>query len=209
MTEKKVVVDAKTIDVTALIEEIQTKTAKANESQEEAAAKQVIAAEQAKTITAEKAIADEALMEALPAVEAASRALENLDKNDLTEVQQKMYKIVKKIWNDPRSKVFQYLDADSIPGYNDVIETPLDLATIQKRLTTYEDDKPNLFLDDIELVLDNAVQYNVEGSIIANDAIALKELANGLYVKHFTAGSTSSKKNANVNANTNVLAIML
>ena len=37
-------------------------------------------------ITKQKEEADEALMEALPAVEAASRALENLDKNDLTEL---------------------------------------------------------------------------------------------------------------------------
>ena len=37
-------------------------------------------------ITKQKEEADEALMEVLPAVEAASRALENLDKNDLTEL---------------------------------------------------------------------------------------------------------------------------
>ena len=37
-------------------------------------------------ITKQKAEADEALIDALPAVEAASRALENLDRNDLTEL---------------------------------------------------------------------------------------------------------------------------
>ena len=55
-------------------------------SQEEATKKQKYAEEQAIVITKQKEEADEALMEALPAVEAASRALENLDKNDLTEL---------------------------------------------------------------------------------------------------------------------------
>merc|ERR1711871_1011717 len=49
-------------------------------------AKTKYAEEQAVIINDEKAKADEALMEALPAVEAASAALENLDKNDLTEL---------------------------------------------------------------------------------------------------------------------------
>jgi dynein heavy chain len=86
LTEKKVVVDAKTADVTQLIEVIQEKTTVANKSKDEAAIKQAEAEEQAIVINREKANADEALMEALPAVEAASRALENLDKNDLTEL---------------------------------------------------------------------------------------------------------------------------
>ena len=88
LTEKKVVVDAKTEDVTKLIETIQEKTTVANKSKEEAAEKQKYAEEQATIINQQKAEADEALMEALPAVEAASRALENLDKNDLTELKQ-------------------------------------------------------------------------------------------------------------------------
>ena len=86
LTEKKIVVDAKTADVQALIAVIQEKTAVANVSQEEASKKQKYAEEQAIIITREKGLADEALLEALPAVEAASRALENLDKNDLTEL---------------------------------------------------------------------------------------------------------------------------
>ncbi|RYH28883.1 hypothetical protein EON65_10520, partial [archaeon] len=86
LMEKKVVVDAKTEKVQALIAVIQDKTAVANISQEQASAKQKYASEQAIIIKQQKEEADEALMEALPAVEAASRALENLDKNDLTEL---------------------------------------------------------------------------------------------------------------------------
>ena len=86
LAEKKVVVDAKTATVQELIKVIQEKTEVANASKAEASIKQQYAEEQAVIITREKGIADEALMEALPAVEAASRALENLDKNDLTEL---------------------------------------------------------------------------------------------------------------------------
>eukprot|EP00981_Chlorochromonas_danica_P007406 scaffold1709_cov158-Ochromonas_danica.AAC.16 len=86
LTEKKIVVDAKTEKVQALIAIIQDKTAVANESQEKASVKQKYASEQAIIIKQQKEEADDALMEALPAVEAASKALENLDKNDLTEL---------------------------------------------------------------------------------------------------------------------------
>jgi len=86
LTEKKVVVDDKTEKVQTMIATIQEKTAVANESQEQASVKQKLAEEQAIVIKREKGLADEALMEALPAVEAAEAALSNLDKNDLTEL---------------------------------------------------------------------------------------------------------------------------
>jgi dynein heavy chain len=86
LVEKKIVVDAKTEKVQALIGVIQEKTQIASVSQEQATVKQKFANEQAVIISKQKEEADEALMEALPAVEAASRALENLDKNDLTEL---------------------------------------------------------------------------------------------------------------------------
>ena len=86
LKEQKVVVDAKTKDVEALIAVIQEKTEIANQQQEEAQIKQKEAEEQAKVISVEKAKADEALQEALPAVEAAAAALDNLDKADLTEL---------------------------------------------------------------------------------------------------------------------------
>lgn len=86
LSEKKVVVDAKTVDVQAMIATIQEKTAVANKQQKQASEKQAYASEQAIIITQQKADADEALMEALPAVEAASRALENLDKSELSEL---------------------------------------------------------------------------------------------------------------------------
>jgi dynein heavy chain, axonemal len=86
LSEKKVVVDEKTKTVEALIEVIRGKTEVAGVRQEEAAKKQDAAALQAIEINREKEVADAALQEAMPAVEAAAAALENLDKADLQEL---------------------------------------------------------------------------------------------------------------------------
>uniref|UniRef100_A0A7S2K9S5 AAA+ ATPase domain-containing protein n=1 Tax=Leptocylindrus danicus TaxID=163516 RepID=A0A7S2K9S5_9STRA len=86
LSEKKVIVDSKTKDVEALIEEIEEKTKVATTSNEEASAKQIAAEKQAKVIVEEKSKADSALMEALPAVEAAAEALNNIRREDLQEL---------------------------------------------------------------------------------------------------------------------------
>merc|ERR1711871_1941824 len=86
LAEKKVIVDAKTVEVEAMIENISAKTAVATENQEKASVKQKHVEEQNVIIAEEKEKAEEALSEALPAVEAAAAALENLDKADLTEL---------------------------------------------------------------------------------------------------------------------------
>ena len=86
LTEKKVIVDAKTKDVEALIEDIKGKTEIADAQQVSAGKAQVAAQEMAVKVSAEKEKADAALMEALPAVEAAAAALENIKKDDLGEL---------------------------------------------------------------------------------------------------------------------------
>jgi dynein heavy chain len=86
LQEKKVVVDAKTIDCEAMIKVIKEKSEAAGISQEKAVVAQEAASKQAAIITEEKEKADVALNEALPAVEAAAAALDNLKKEDLQEL---------------------------------------------------------------------------------------------------------------------------
>jgi len=86
LADKMVVVNAKTIDVEALIVDITAKTKVADEQAAVAAEKQVAAEEQSRVIIEEKGKADAALNEALPAVAAAAAALENLEKKDLDEI---------------------------------------------------------------------------------------------------------------------------
>ena len=83
LAEKVVIVTAKTIDVEAMIKNISEKSAIASESQEKAAVKAQHVEEQNVIIAEEKEKAEEALSEALPAVEAAAAALENLDKKQI------------------------------------------------------------------------------------------------------------------------------
>lgn len=86
LSGKKIIVDEKTLNVESMISEIQMKSNVVNKQQEDASVKQQYVQEQSEIISKEKAVADEALMEALPAVEAAAAALENLDKKDLDEI---------------------------------------------------------------------------------------------------------------------------
>jgi dynein heavy chain len=79
-------VDNKTEDVEQLISSIQEKQQLAEKSSQEASRKQIAAEEQGKTIKIEKDKADAALMEALPAVEAAAEALNNIRREDLQEL---------------------------------------------------------------------------------------------------------------------------
>lgn len=58
----------------------------ANKKKEEASTKQIEVEQQSKVVTVEKAEAEEALNAALPALEAARLALEDLDRNDITEI---------------------------------------------------------------------------------------------------------------------------
>jgi dynein heavy chain len=82
----QVIVDAKTLDVEGLIRDIADRQRTVDLQNEEAQKKQVELQESAKVIEVESAKANEALEEAVPALEAAAEALDNLDKNDIVEI---------------------------------------------------------------------------------------------------------------------------
>eukprot|EP00644_Phytophthora_capsici_P007267 jgi/Phyca11/16825/fgenesh1_pg.PHYCAscaffold_22_\ len=86
LSEKKVIVDEKTLACEALIKTIEEKSAVASKQQEVAAATQIECEKASVLIAREKEEADAALLEALPAVEAAAAALQDLSKADLTEL---------------------------------------------------------------------------------------------------------------------------
>ncbi|KAL4108550.1 hypothetical protein PRIC1_000265 [Phytophthora ramorum] len=86
LSEKKVIVDEKTLACEALIKTIEEKSTVASKQQEVAAATQIECEKASVLIAREKEEADAALLEALPAVEAAAAALQDLSKADLTEL---------------------------------------------------------------------------------------------------------------------------
>ncbi|VDQ11309.1 unnamed protein product, partial [Trichobilharzia regenti] len=83
---QKVILEEKTLSCEALMVEINESTIIATEKKKQAEEKSVELAEQAQIINVEKAEAEEVLAEALPAVEAARAALDELEKNDVTEI---------------------------------------------------------------------------------------------------------------------------
>ena len=86
LADKKVIVDANAASVAALIDKISEKSAIVEKRQAEANETREGIEKDSVVIEAEKAEADVALAAALPALEAAAKALEGLDKKDITEV---------------------------------------------------------------------------------------------------------------------------
>lgn len=83
---QKVKVTKRTEEVESLLKEIASGTAEASEKKELAIIKSNEIKEQTKVIDKEKGEAEVALAEALPALEAAKLALEDLEKKDITEI---------------------------------------------------------------------------------------------------------------------------
>ena len=83
---QKVKVTKRTEEVESLLKEIAAGTAEASEKKELAIIKSNEIKEQTKVIDKEKGEAEVALTEALPALEAAKLALEDLEKKDITEI---------------------------------------------------------------------------------------------------------------------------
>jgi dynein heavy chain len=83
---QKVKVTKRTEEVESLLKEIAAGTAEASEKKELAIVKSKDIEEQTKVINKEKGEAEEALAEAMPALEAARLALEDLKREDITEI---------------------------------------------------------------------------------------------------------------------------
>ncbi|MCO5597847.1 hypothetical protein L7F22_051931 [Adiantum nelumboides] len=86
LAEAKIVVDAKTAECNQLLEVISQSTAEVQSKQNLAQEKQIELERQSETISREKEEAEQALVEALPALEAAAEALNNLKKDEITEI---------------------------------------------------------------------------------------------------------------------------
>ena len=96
LTKQNEVVKEKSTECEAMIKEIKARSAEANEKKAQATKKKEELNEDAKVIAVEKKGAEEALEEALPALEMAREALKNLKKEDIAEV---------KVLNNPKECV--------------------------------------------------------------------------------------------------------
>lgn len=107
------------------------------------------------------------------------------DKKALSISVRKMKKILKEIYNNELSVPFHYpVDLSSVPGYSDIISTPMDLSTIKARITTY-DESPGKFLRDMRLIFDNCQKFNIESSDLYKAAATLRNLTESKYNEAF------------------------
>lgn len=78
--------------------------------------------------------------------------------------------------NRYRSDLFMELpDRAHYPDYYQLIERPICLSQIQTKLAEYS--SVYAFMEEIELLFSNALRYNLEGSQVYEDALAMRQLA--------------------------------
>lgn len=75
-------------------------------------------------------------------------------------------KIISHLWKVAGVSFHSPVDpvALQIPDYFSIIKKPMDLGTIKRKLAGYEYAKCKDFVDDVELVFNNTIQYNGEMS---------------------------------------------
>jgi len=65
-------------------------------------------------------------------------------------------------------------DEDEYPDYYKVIPNPIDLKTIHEKLQTIQYSTEEEFIQDFEIMFQNARHYNEEGSEVYNDSVTLE-----------------------------------
>lgn len=101
----------------------------------------------------------------------------------LNDIGKKLSKILKKLLEDPRSGPFRDpVKFEDFPDYKEKIAQPSCLSEISQNLLKYQDhDRMQDFFNDVNLVFQNAMEYNREESGIYASAKSLRALASDLY----------------------------
>ncbi|RCV07159.1 hypothetical protein SETIT_1G222200v2 [Setaria italica] len=117
--------------------------------------------------------------------------------------------ILKKLMTQKYSHIFN-IPVDvvklQIPDYFDIIKTPMDLGTVQKKLESGSYTSPSDFAADVRLTFNNAMTYNPRGHAVHDMAIQLnkmfenrwrtveKKLASAAIEKHVDVDKADSKR---------------
>lgn len=87
-------------------------------------------------------------------------------------------------------------DAKDFPDYDDLILTPLGLSDVKQRITDYRD--PRDFRRDMNIVFQNARDYNSAGTRLFEDATYLQKFLEDQFTKHFPELPDSSGHSSDV-----------
>ncbi|CAJ1971412.1 unnamed protein product [Sphenostylis stenocarpa] len=75
------------------------------------------------------------------------------------------------------------VDPEELPDYHDVIEHPMDFATVRKKLANGSYPSLEQFESDVSLICSNAMQYNAAETIYHKQARSIQELARKKFEK--------------------------
>ena len=129
--------------------------------------------------------------------ETQSKELQDKKKLAMQDILDRIYAGKDKRDGHSTGEAFMSLPArPDYPDYYQVIKSPISLEQIQKRLDEDVYKTFDAFLDDLELMYNNALQYNAEGSLLFRDASLGRRTARNrvkvAYERVFSVGPPSS-----------------
>ena len=87
-----------------------------------------------------------------------------------------MQQCLQAVQRHPRSGAFLFPVSDSVPSYYDVVECPMDLSTLQARLSGGLYTSLPAFAADLELIFENCRLFNAPDSVVCRDVDELEQL---------------------------------
>ncbi|XP_061344497.1 uncharacterized protein LOC133290435 isoform X2 [Gastrolobium bilobum] len=100
-----------------------------------------------------------------------------------TRMEKKSTEKTKTMWKDTYGVFSEPVDPEELPDYHDVIEHPMDFATVRKKLANGSYPTLEQFESDIFLICSNAMQYNAPETIYHKQARSIQELGRKKFEK--------------------------
>lgn len=110
------------------------------------------------------------------------KKLQEHEEATLTELRLFLRDTLNKLGRDRKFFIFtKPVDIEDVPDYYDIIKKPMDLSTMMSKIDLHQYQSVKEFLEDIELICTNALEYNPDkdpqSRVIRHRACALKDTA--------------------------------
>lgn len=128
--------------------------------------------------------------EPAPLTEEEERRLEKEEESAMRTLRLFLRDVVMRLETDRRFKIFSKpVDPEEVPDYAQVIRNPMDFATMKMKIDHHKYHAVQMFLGDIDLICNNALEYNPdrrpEDKMIRHRACAMRDLAHAIIESDF------------------------